>query len=360
MVRKMTMLMLTLALLLAGALPIFAQDAAAQEPDGSTARGSLYLPMVQMGGQPSGEPVDSDADADAKDPTEIDRSAELGEAIAVDTAQAQGAGGSRSGRCGDGRGGHVWGNWFGALEVVGLTADGRLICFDEYRPRNADTIGTIGGLQNDTSLVGIDFRPASGELYGLGNAGGLYTLDLRTAKATLRARLSVALSGSSFGVDFNPTVDRLRITSNTGQNLRVNVDDGATIVDGGLTYTPMTPTLGIVGSAYTNNDSDANTATTLFDIDGTLDQVALQSPANSGQLVGTGKLTVDTAEAVGFDIYSIVRDGTTSDVRAIASLLVDGQTRLYRISVLTGKARLLGSFRAQNPVIGIAIPLDQR
>jgi len=175
----------------------------------------------------------------------------------------------------------------------------------------------------------------------------------------LRSRLNIALSGSFFGVDFNPAVDRLRITSDNGQNLRANVDDGITIADLTLAYTPGTSALGIGGSAYTNNDSDPNTATTLYDIDATLDQVAIQSPANAGQLVATGKLTVDTTATIGFDIYSTVRDGSTVDIRALASLVVGGQTSFYRITLFTGKASKIGTFRSQDQVIGIAIPLNQ-
>src|SRR5262245_22415492 len=61
-----------------------------------------------------------------------------------------------------------------ALVVVGLTADQRLVCFDERRPGRASAIGTVVGLDGDTALVGIDYRPATGELVGLGNKGGLY------------------------------------------------------------------------------------------------------------------------------------------------------------------------------------------
>ena len=66
---------------------------------------------------------------------------------------------------------------FGTLHVVGLTADNRLICFNEYRPGKALTIGAITGLAGDTALVGIDYRPANGELIGLGNAGGVYSIN---------------------------------------------------------------------------------------------------------------------------------------------------------------------------------------
>ena len=40
-----------------------------------------------------------------------------------------------------------------------------------------------------------------------------------TATATFVNALSVPLMGTSFGVDFNPAADRLRIVSDLGQNL---------------------------------------------------------------------------------------------------------------------------------------------
>ena len=104
-------------------------------------------------------------------------------ALATNIAQANyngnpGGQDNRSGRCGDGWSGHDRGNRADNLEVVGLTSDQRLICFDEKRPEDASTIGRISGLVIDTTVVGIDFRPANGVLYGLGNAGGVYTLSL--------------------------------------------------------------------------------------------------------------------------------------------------------------------------------------
>ena len=213
----------------------------------------------------------------------------------------------------------------------------------------------------DTELVGIDFRPATGDLYGLGDQGGVYIVQ-RDGDVTLQSRLNVALSGTAFGVDFNPTVDRLRIVSDTGQNLRADVTTGTTLVDGSLNYpqTPPAPPIiatGVTGVAYTNNDADTNTATTLYDIDSNLDQVAIQAPANSGSLSPTGTLRTDASDQVGFDIYSEIERGTTVRLDSFAALTVDGRSRLYAITLFSGKARSIGTF--SKDVIDIAIPLNQ-
>ena len=247
------------------------------------------------------------------------------------------------------------------LIVIGLTSDNRLVWFSEDKPKRVHTIGTITGLTGDTSLIGIDYRVQDGLLYGVGNAGGVYTLDTMTAAPTLVSTLTVPLNGTAFGVDFNPAADRLRIVSNTGQNLRHNVNaGGTTLVDGTLTYVPPATALGIVGAAYTNNDLDLSTATTLFDLDATLDQIAAQAPANNGTLSATGKLTVDTGEAAGLDIYSTLRGGITVRNQAFAVLTVNGVLGFYSVNLLTGKAEFEDNFKSTDQVVDIAIPLNQR
>lgn len=247
------------------------------------------------------------------------------------------------------------------LRAVGLTIDQRLVSFQVQKPDEVRGIGKVSGLQGDARLIGIDYRVQDGKLYGVGEAGGVYTLSATNAKATKVSQLTVALSGKSFGVDFNPAADRLRIVSDNGQNLRHNVNaGGTTLTDTALTYPPAPATVsGITAAAYTNNDLDADTGTALYDIDTMLDQVALQAPANSGQLSPIGKLKVDAATDAGFDIYSQIRSGTAVDATGFATLSVDGKSTLYRISLITGRADKLGRFPSKSQVVDLALPLNQ-
>ena len=247
----------------------------------------------------------------------------------------------------------------GDLEVVGLTSDDRLICFQQATPGQSDSIGFVTGLSTDTSIVGMDFRPASGALWALGDAGGLYTLDLRNGNATLRARLGVALTGTAFGVDFNPTVDRLRVVGNDGQNLRVNVDTGAVTVDGSLSVTSPTVASGVIGAAYTNNDTNPNTATTLFVLDSSTDQIFIQAPPNAGSLNPVGKLVGDATVDAGFDIYSQKKNGPTVGNFGYAVYSRGTARGFYQINLLTGRGWPRGSFRATDDVVDIAVPLSQ-
>ena len=254
------------------------------------------------------------------------------------------------------------------MTILGLTADQTLVKFNECRPSRLKEIGAVSGLQDpDKVLVGIDFRVQDGELYGLGDGGGIYTIDTDTAQAFKVTQLTVPLEGVSFGVDFNPAANALRIISNTGQNLRHPF--AGPLVFMTQTDKPLnnagTTALGVTGAAYTNNDLDTNTNTTLYDIDTTLDQVSIQSPPNDGSLVATGKLTVDAGPTVGFDNYTQLRKGVAVGNNAFATLVVNGTTGFYRINLLAGTAILIDNFSRDktddfsDPVIDIAIPLKQ-
>ncbi|WP_204162016.1 DUF4394 domain-containing protein [Rathayibacter sp. VKM Ac-2803] len=249
----------------------------------------------------------------------------------------------------------------GNLRVVGLADGGaKLVQFNPVKPGTITGSVAVSGLTGgDTKLIGIDYRVQDGNLYGVGNnaaSAGVYSIDASTGVATQVTRLTVALSGTTFGVDFNPAANALRVVSDAGQNLRqpFATPGAATVSDGALSYAAPATATGVNGAAYTNNDLDADTATTLFVLDTALDQVAIQSPANAGSLAPTGKLGIDAAGATGFDVFSLLRNG--SSVGSIGLAVVNGS--LYEIGLLDGTATALG--RVGAGVTDIAIPLAQR
>ncbi len=245
----------------------------------------------------------------------------------------------------------------GGSEVAyGLTLDQRVICFKVNRPSANKTLLSAGLLSApDSALVGIDVRPANGALYGLGDGGGIYLLDPLAVRPELKSRLNVSLSGRSFGMDFNPTVDRLRVVSDTGQNLRINVDTGVATVDTALNFTAGVTALGIGGVAYTNNDNDGSTATTLFDIDSVADQLVTQNPPNNGTLVPVGRLGNDTNAAVAFDIRSTLKDGKAVSNEGFVAL--GGGGSFYRIDLATGELAFVGNLGV-NQLLGFSFPTD--
>src|SRR5262249_34672066 len=143
------------------------------------------------------------------------------------------------------------------------------------------------------------------------------------------------LSGTAFSFDFNPTVDRIRVISNTGQNLRLNPNDGTlAATDTALAYATGDPnaaaTPRAVGSAYKNNFEGATT-TTLYDIDSSLDILVTQSPPNSGSLNTVGALGFDTSDLVGFDI-----SGITGIAHAALTAPAGNASQLFKIDLTTG------------------------
>ena len=218
----------------------------------------------------------------------------------------------------------------------------------------------VTGLTGDTSLVGIDYRVQNARMYGVGNAGGLYIVSTTGASNKIK-QLTVPLDGTRFGVDFNPVANALRIISNTGQNLRQPFADIklATVADGALNYTAGVTATGVVAAAYTNNDIVDTSATTLFDIDAGLDQVAVQAPANSGSLSLTGKLGVDVSPNAGFDIFTTLG----SDGRATGNdgYVVDSgatSTSFSTVQLLTGKLTSVATL--QLVATDIAVIIAQR
>jgi hypothetical protein len=195
-------------------------------------------------------------------------------------------------------------------------------------------------------VAGIDMRPANAQMYALGTSSRLYTINLSTGAATAvgSGPFSTLLSGSSFGFDFNPTVDRIRVVSNNGQNLRLNPITG-NIAAADPNLNPGTPNVDAV--AYTNSFA-GSTMTTLYDIDVTADMLYIQNPANAGTLSNGKALGIAVEADNGFDI------GGSSNM-AWAIFKVGGQTALYKINTSTGEAEYAMAVAAN--VKGFAIGL---
>jgi hypothetical protein len=246
--------------------------------------------------------------------------------------------------------------------LYGLTADGNLVTFKLATPGTFDTSNAITGLQGGETILGIDFRPANGRLYAATSGGRVYTVNPATGAATVAATLAAdatdttapftAISGTNFGVDFNPLADRLRIVSDTGQSLRINVDSGATTTDGNLN--PGLPLA--VAAGYASNFAPT-AATKLFDLDLATSSLQLQSPPNDGTLTLVGALDPAVAFA-GNGAFDIAGG---DDGLSLASLTAIGapQASLYRVNLKTGATTLVGALGAAGgpAVTGLAIQL---
>ncbi len=212
--------------------------------------------------------------------------------------------------------------------------DNQLLIFNPQRTTGMVT-KPITGLQTGEVVLGMDMRPATGQLYILGSSNRLYTINMSSGAATPvgLSPFSQSLNGSFFGFDFNPTVDRIRIVSNKGQNLRVHPVTGAVaFVDGGLN--PGTPE--IDAAAYTNNFAGATT-TTLYVLDYKTDKLFTQAPPNDGKLNLVGSTGIDIFRSTGFDI------GGTSGM-AMGIFSTNDNTYLCSVNLSSGSIDVISAF----------------
>jgi hypothetical protein len=238
--------------------------------------------------------------------------------------------------------------------ILLLTSGNQLLTIESTTPGSVSAPLPITGLQVGETVLGIDFRPLTNELFGLGSTSVLYSINATTGVATqVGASGAFSLSGTSFGFDFNPTVDRIRVTSDADQNLRLNPTNG-TLAATDAALNPGTPN--VVGSAYTNNDNDALTGTTLYAIDSLTDQLFTQNPPNNGTLNLVGALGLDIGPSAGFDILFANEVNT-----AYAAFTVGGIPGLYTINLTTGAATLVGTIgNGKQGITGLAaVPVPE-
>lgn len=224
-----------------------------------------------------------------------------------------------------------------AADLVGVTDRGEFLYFSDRDPGQAARRGLHG---TGLPLIGLDVRPADGRLYGVNQQGAVFVIDPATAIASFRTMMGVVPSaGGGHLVDFNPAADRLRIVAADGQNLRVDVDTGATAVD-----RPVAGGARIAAGAYTNSVRGA-TRTQLYVIDGASGAYSLMNPPNDGVLqpVAAGGIAADGAD--------IASDGTRDAGYAVAGNV------LYTFDPATGAARQVGPVGAGSigRIIDIAV-----
>ena len=204
---------------------------------------------------------------------------------------------------------------------AGMAFTSSLVSFDSDAPSMIASTTPVTGLMAGDQLVGIDFRPSTGQLYGVaetrntGNGGGmggmggppangghLYTINPATGAATVVGMAftpALTTASGTLSVGFNPVVDRLRVVSGTGQNLAINPDTGAVTQQTNLAFSPTSidnsgpdenagKTPNVVAIGYTNGFQGA-TVTTLYGIDATAQElVEIGGPDGAAPPISSG------------------------------------------------------------------------
>jgi hypothetical protein len=255
--------------------------------------------------------------------------------------------------------------------IYAVTAGNQLIQFNAGQPQKTLSSKALTGLAAGDSLLGIDYRVAKGQLYGLGAGGQLYRIDTKTGAASAVGTPSALPKegATEWGFDFNPTVDRIRVVNDAGYNLRLHPDTGALVdsdpnqpgvqLDGRLAYDAADVNAGkapaIVAAGYTYN-KDNDKITTNYALDGRQGVLVHQGTKEGVQPLvspNTGRLyTVGSLGVGGFDKATL----DISDVSnaAYAAITAGGKSSWYRIDLATGKATRIGTV-AGGPVVGAAI-----
>lgn len=221
-----------------------------------------------------------------------------------------------------------------------LTSDNKLLAFDPTLPSEASTADAlnISGLNASETVLGIDFRPKDGKLYGITSAARLITINTTTGAATIGKSLNLNLpSSASYNIDFNPAADRLRVTSTMGLNLRIDVDMGVTNIDSMLNTTdPQLTGFKIAANAYTNNFSGTK-STQLFNIDLTNAALVLQAPPNDGTQVFQGALQVGGV-SVPFNRATLDITGGANGLPLLSLATDSGASSLFTFAIPTAAA----------------------
>lgn len=276
-----------------------------------------------------------------------------------------------------------------ATAFYGVTADNHLV---EFQSDNTTTVPSkpITGLGADERIVGLDLRPADLRLYALTSKNRFVVINPRNGAVRFVGdkALDPAVSGDRVGFDFNPVVDRIRVETNAGQNLRIDPTTGQ-LATSTVTPTP-TPTPGPDGTTpttptptpapttvpgkpdgnlqYAGGDAGAGTtpkvtaaaytgsfpiasSTTLFALDAARNSLVKQDPPNDGTLRTVGGLGT-TGDPIAFDIAD-------NDAGYAAITTTAGGTRvgLYRVNLTSGAATPVSStfvVGTKSPLVGLA------
>ena len=242
--------------------------------------------------------------------------------------------------------------------VYGLTTENSVAVFDTAAPGVTLDGGFVQGIAPGESLLAIDYRAATGELYLLGSQNNFYLFDPVTFDASLVGNFAPpSLRGTSFALDFNPAFmdgEFARIISDTDNNRVISGETGQYLGTPDKTpvfYAAGDPNEGenpnIAGIAYTNSfgipdstqqygiDASLGVLTTVANNDGTLETVGLL-----GAMILTNE--------VGFDILG-------TDNTGFAALQTGINSSLFTVDLTTGAATEIGEIASGDIIRSLAV-----
>lgn len=273
--------------------------------------------------------------------------------------------------------------------IYAVTLDNRLLLFGSENPGTISRTVNISGLPFLNRIVGIDFRPSNGKLYGIGNDSRVYTIDPGTGVATAvsSARFEPHIASFfdiHFGMGFDPVTERIRlIAAESGMNWSIGPDDGVAVRGKDVRYAVGDPNEGrkpaILGLAYTPPTLPSASASIrglntrlgpqdlcedlLWAIDAKLAEVIGSCDPDEGDFTSLGPLEGIAGGAVVF-FCGELKFAPTGDIYTVllwsehpaAPLRSSG---LFRTDAETGETTLVeGNIPVESPIQAIAFAFN--
>jgi hypothetical protein len=248
--------------------------------------------------------------------------------------------------------------------LFGVTSTQNLITLDSATPGTVTTVGALTGVAAGQTILDIDFRPATGQLFGLGVAFDfgagietfqLYTINPATAAATPVGSVPITAPSKSvsLSMSFDPVADNLRVVKTDGANFTISPTTGQILhadspLSNGTADPPFVnaiaydrPVAGATQTTLFGYNVVGNKLVTIGDINGT------PNGGDSGFVVSNGSSGITVGRVCGL---TIARDGT-----AFLNAPVDGSDKLFTEDLTTGRATLIGTI-AGDTVLKLAAP----
>lgn len=254
-----------------------------------------------------------------------------------------------------------------AQKIYALTSNNMFYWFDAADPSIMSAPAAITGMAAGIELVGMDVRPATGEVYILGHhammqMAQLYKLDTATKMLNaIGTGITPFIISGRVGFDFNPAVDRIRVTSSDEHDYRLHPVTGAlAATDGTIAYAATDVNAGInpnIGASAYTNSYIGTSSTTLYNYDDSLNVLTIQNPPNNGvqNTIGSSGIMVNLADASSdLDIY--FNPVTMQNVAYLAANTGSATNdSLYTINLATGTATVVSALNMAVKDIAVSI-----
>jgi uncharacterized protein DUF4394 len=231
-----------------------------------------------------------------------------------------------------------------AQPIVGLVRDtNSLVHFSTTLPGAPAPPLAVAGLVAGDTLRAIDYRPVNGLLYAIATDGSnaavrTYTINPATGVATVvGGPVTMLVPSGSWDINFNPTVDRIRVVNDQDENARLVPDNGTLAGND----TNLTVAAAVDAVAYTNPFAGA-TVTTLYALNATTNSLALIGGINGTPSPNGGVVSDIGALGITFAGSPAAFDIATNNVAWAALRPSGGALSLYTINLTTGAATLTG------------------